>query len=108
MIILCDLMDHVCAVQVVETLLPFDKIGPFVSMVKDSFKAALPFTGLGVCVLLGFSFAVRVVHNYTEHKKLAREQAKANKTKSSNDITNSTADLSITAGQTTTTTIDDD
>ena len=48
-------------VQVVEALLPFDKIGPFISMAKSSLKAVLPFSGLGASVLVGFTFAFRVL-----------------------------------------------
>ena len=50
-------------IQVVEDLVPFDKIGYFVSMARYSMKAVVPFSGLGASVLVGFSFAFRVLFN---------------------------------------------
>ena len=43
--------------------MPFDKIGPFVSMARYSMRAVVPFSSLGASVLVGFSFAFRVLFN---------------------------------------------
>ena len=72
-----DLVTLLCVAQVVEALLPFDRTGPFVSMVKDSFKAVVPFMALGASVLFGFSFAIRVIFVYTDQKENQKNDCEA-------------------------------